>query len=326
MRIAIDIMGGDNAPEAIIEGAMLSAKENPQDRYLLVGQEDTLNSIPDGLSNIVKITANSVMKMDESVESFLQKKDSSIWIATKLVKDKEADAVVSAGSTAAQMGAALLLIGRLRGITRPAIMGLVPTLEGHKVFLDMGANIDCTPEMLYQFALMGDVYARALLDIANPRIAILSNGSEEHKGNSLTLAASALLKQSKLNFIGNKEGRDIVSGGYDVMVTDGFSGNIALKTIEGISTVLFQEIKNEVSKNLSRKLGAALVMPGLTAIKKRFDYKEYGGAPLAGIKGLSIICHGSSNAVTIRNAVQVARDCIDRDFIGKISSAFAKED
>ena len=326
MRIALDIMGGDNAPHEIVAGGLLAAAENPDWEIIMVGTEEVFASMEALPPNVRAVHCGSVMAMDESVENLRSKKDSSIWVATELVKNGEAEAVVSAGSTAAQMATAVLLLGRIKGSSRPAIGTVVPTLSGGRLLLDIGANTDSAPELLLQFAQMGDVYSKVLLKTESPRIALLSNGTEEHKGNEMTQAAHKLLAASDLNFIGNMEGRDIAVGNYDVMVTDGFAGNIALKTIEGVSSAIFSMLKDELSKNLLTKAGAVLIMPGLKDIKAKLDYAEYGGAPLFGVRGVSIICHGSSNAKAMKNAVKAAVRCYEGDFIGKLASAFAVTD
>jgi len=325
MRIAIDLMGGDNAPAEIVAGSLSAAAAYPQHEFLLVGKQEVLDNITPLPANCRLIPAATVMAMEESVEKLRQKRDCSIWLATKLVKDNEAEAVISAGSTAAQMASALLLLGRIKGIERPAIASELPSVDGKdRLFLDLGANSDCTPEQLLQFAVMGAVYSRVLQGITNPRVALLSNGTEECKGNQLTVAAHGLLAQSDLNFIGNLEGRDLLTGDYNVMVTDGFSGNIALKSLEGTAMTMMKLLKRELTASATRKIGAALVMPGLRNIKGLLDYKEHGGAPLIGIRGVSIICHGSSNSKAIKNAVVVALACLEKDFIGKMTAEAEK--
>ncbi|MCR6544192.1 phosphate acyltransferase PlsX [Dehalobacterium formicoaceticum] len=326
MRIAVDVMGGDYAPGEIITGAIQAGKQFPDTELILVGREDLIKKDFSQLpSNIRMHHASEVMGMDESVESLRKKKDSSIWVATKLVKDKEADAVVSAGSTAAQMASALLLLKRIEGIDRPAISAIYPTLQGGKVILDVGANANAEAKQLVQFALMGKTYAEVILKMQNPRIALLSNGSEEGKGNETVVAAHQLLKNTQLNFIGNIEGRDIPAGTYDVAVCDGFVGNVLLKVSEGLGSALFALMKKEFEKDLRGKLGAALLLPGLKNIKKMMDYAETGGAPLLGVKGVSIICHGSSKARAIENAIRVARDCVGGRFIEQMEVSIGQE-
>lgn len=324
MRIAIDIMGGDFAPEAIIEGALKAATIDSSRQIILVGKSEVLQTVGSLPTNVSTVQAASVMGMDESVENLTGKKDSSIWLATKLVKDGAADAVVSAGSTAAQMASAFLLLGRIPGIRRPAIATVVPTMAGGRILLDVGANADSTPEMLLQFALMGDVYAKVVLGVERPEVALLSNGQEDSKGNNLTVAAHQLIAAADLNFIGNLEGRNLTKGNYHVLVTDGFTGNVALKVLEGTASTLFTMIKREITSNIGRKIGAGLIKGGLKEVKNQLDYAEYGGAPLVGVKGISIICHGSSNSKAIKNAIKVAEQCYKSDFVKQISLALEK--
>jgi glycerol-3-phosphate acyltransferase PlsX len=325
LRIAVDIMGGDYAPEQIGAGTLAAAQENPRHAFILVGTEQALADLAQLPPNVEKFSAGSVMAMDEPVANLTGKKDSSIWLATQLVKKGQAQAVVSAGSTAAQMASALLLLGRIKGISRPAIVGIMPSLAGPRVLLDIGANADCKPEMLLQFALMGQVYAQEILGLKAPRVALLSNGSEDHKGNELVKAAHQLLCQNLPDFVGNKEGRDLAEAkDFEVMVCDGFTGNIVLKTMEGTAQTILGMLKEQLGANFRHKAGAALIMPGLKKIKRQMDYAEYGGAPLLGVKGISIICHGSSKAYAIQNAVNLAISCLEQDFAGKIERTVEK--
>ncbi|MEL7567461.1 MAG: phosphate acyltransferase PlsX [Dehalobacterium sp.] len=326
MKIAVDAMGGDYAPGEIVAGALKGAEMFPDLEVILVGQEAVLKKDFPILPHNVKIHhASEVMEMDESVEALRKKKDSSIWVATKLVKEKQADAVVSAGSTAAQMASALLLMKRIEGIDRPAICSVFPTLNGGKVILDVGANTNVEAKQLVQFALMGKTYAETILKIENPKVALLSNGTEAGKGNDIVVLAHQLLKNTDLNFIGNIEGRDIPVGTYDVAVCDGFVGNVLLKLSEGLASALFDLMKKEFKKDIRGKLGAAFLMPGLKNIKKMMDYAEVGGAPLLGVKGVSIICHGSSKARAIQNAVRVARECVAGRFIEQVEESISRE-
>lgn len=327
MRIAVDAMGGDHAPEEIIKGSLLAAEANPKVQLILVGQEERLRSIlaNSSLRNVSIHGASEVIEMDEHpANAVRKKKDSSIVVATKLVKQGDADAVVSAGSTGAQMAAALLGLGRIKGIERPAIATVLPTPEGGKLILDVGANMDATAEQLCQFALMGSIYAKKILGITNPSVGLLNVGSEEGKGNELTQKAYPLLKASTLNFMGNVEGRDVPYGRADVVVCDGFAGNILLKTLEGLAGVLFQQIKERITSNMVRKLGALAIKPGLKEIAQMMDYAEYGGAPLLGVNGISIICHGSSKAKAIMNAVRVATECVEVALIEQIREDLPK--
>ncbi len=327
MRIAVDAMGGDYAPEEIIKGTIMAATVSPDVQLILVGQKERIQtSLTDTLpKNVSLYEASEVIEMDEHpANAVRKKKDSSIVVATRLVKQAEADAVVSAGSTGAQMAAGLLGLGRIKGIERPAIATILPTPEGGKLLLDVGANMDASPEQLCQYALMGSIYATKILGISNPRVGLLNVGSEEGKGNELTQKAYPLLKASPVNFIGNVEGRDVPYGRADVVVCEGFAGNILLKTAEGLAGVLFEQIKEKITSNMVRKLGALAIKPGLKEIAQMMDYAEYGGAPLLGVNGISIICHGSSKAKAILNAIRVARECVQARLIEQIREDLPK--
>lgn len=322
MKIAVDVMGGDHAPEEIIKGALNAVEANKGLEVILVGSEAAISKwVPDIPQRVEVVYSQSVMAMDEAVENLRRKKDSSIFIATSLVKEGKAAAVVSAGSTGAQMAAAILLLGRIKGIKRPAIVIPYPTLNGAKVMLDGGANPDASAENLMDFAILGNAYAKSLLGIDEPRVALLSNGAESHKGSAAVVEAHKMMKEAGVfNFIGNVEGRDMLTGDYDVVVCDGFSGNIVLKLTEGVAVGLFKLIKEEITATAMRKLGAALVKPGLMNIKKLFDYSAYGGAPLLGVKGVSMICHGSSKAQAIENAIINAVSCVEQNFVAALAA------
>lgn len=327
MRIAVDAMGGDYAPEEIIKGTLMAAEKNPDVHLILVGQKERMLPFLTGpkRTNISLVEATEVIEMDEHpANAVRKKKDASIVVATRLVKQGEADAVVSAGSTGAQMAAALLGLGRIKGIERPAIATVLPTVEGGKLILDVGANLDATAEQLCQYALMGSIYAERILGIPNPRVGLLNVGSEEGKGNELTQKTYPLLKEAPINFIGNIEGRDVPYGRADVVVCEGFVGNVLLKTAEGLAGVLFQLIKEKITSNMIRKLGALAVKPGLKEIAQMMDYAEYGGAPLLGVNGISIICHGSSKTKAIFNAIRVAQECVQTRFIEQIREELPK--
>lgn len=324
MRIAVDAMGGDYAPAEIIKGALQSLELSDQMQLILVGQEKEIkNNLPETLpkDKISIWHCEEVIGMDEHpATAYRKKKDASITVATKLVKDGQADAVVSAGSTGAQMVAALFGLGGLEGIDRPAIGTILPTLQGPKLLLDAGANADCAPQNLVQFAKMGQVYMETIFQVKTPKIGLVSIGEEPAKGNELTIKTHELLAKEKgLNFIGNIEGRDIIAGKAEVMVCDGFVGNTILKVTEGTAGAIFTLLKEELNKSLTSKLGAMLMMKSLKTLKGRLDYAEYGGAPLLGVKGISIICHGSSKAWAIRNAVRIALECRRNDFIGHLA-------
>lgn len=328
MRIAVDAMGGDYAPGEIIKGALRAAVAYPDIKLILVGPQDKImENIPENKlqPNMEIYQASEVIGMDEHPAAAIKKKkDASIVVATRLVKEGYADALVSAGSTGAQMAAALLGLGRIRGISRPAICTVLPTLQEGKLLLDVGANPDAKPENLLQYGVMGSVYAEMILGIKTPRVALLNIGNEEGKGNELVQQAYELFKNSSLNFIGNIEGRDIPYGAADVIVCDAFVGNIVLKTIEGMASSLFQLIKEKITSNSVRKVGALLIKPGLKEIAHTLDYSEYGGAPLLGVNGTSIICHGSSKEKAIYNAIRVAKGCAEERIIDKIAARLEK--
>ncbi|MBM7867038.1 phosphate acyltransferase PlsX [Heliomicrobium gestii] len=323
MRIALDAMGGDHAPGEIVKGAIEAAEElNLQ--ILLVGRPDAIEPLlaeasAGARSRIEVVAASEVIAMDESPATALRKKkDASIVVATRLVKEGRAQALVSAGSTGAQMAASLLGLGRISGIDRPAIATILPTLEGGKLLLDVGANSEAKPKNLLQFAHMGSVYAERVMGIANPRVALLNIGEEETKGNELVLGAYGMLREAPLRFIGNVEGRDLFFGRADVIVCDGFVGNVVLKFGEGMVSALKTMIKDELKNSRMAQVGAFLATPALRGMGKRLDYAEYGGAPLLGVNGVSIICHGSSKAKAIKNALRVARQGVQQNFIAAI--------
>lgn len=327
MRIAVDAMGGDFAPEEIVKGTLLAAEKNPKVNLILVGQKERLLPFLTGIKpqNLTLVEATEVISMDEHpANAVRKKKGASIVVATQLVKHGEADAVVSAGSTGAQMAAALLGLGRIKGIERPAIATVLPTVEGGKLVLDVGANLDATPEQLCQYALMGSIYAARILGIPNPRVGLLNVGSEEGKGNELTQKTYPLLREAPINFVGNIEGRDVPYGRADVVVCEGFVGNVFLKTAEGLAGVFVQLIKEKITSTMIRKLGAMAVKPGLKEFAQMMDYAEYGGAPLLGVNGISIICHGSSKAKAIVNAIRVAQECVQTRFIEQIREELPK--
>lgn len=325
MKIAIDAMGGDYAPQEIITGALNAIAKTPELTIILVGSKEAFSEylpvLPDRVETVISQT---VMAMDESVENLRKKRDSSIFIATQLVAEKKADAIISCGSTGAQMGAALLLMGRIKGVKRPAIVIPYPTLAGNKVLLDGGANADADAANLLDFAIMGNAYARFLTGNDQPRVVLLSNGSEAHKGNAVIREAHQLMAAASVfDFKGNIEGRDIMKGNYDVVVADGFTGNLVIKLTEGVASGLFQLIKTEITATTMRKFGAALVKPGLKNIAKMFDYSNYGGAPLLGVNGVSLVCHGCSKAAAVENAIQHAATFVGQNFVGVLSADIA---
>jgi len=312
-KIAVDAMGGDNAPASVVEGAVMAAQTAAVE-ILLVGNESAVSAElarHPSCSNLRIVHAPSTVGMDESPSLVIRRRrDSSIWRATELVKQGEADAVVSAGHTGASMTTAFFLLGTLQGVERPAIATILPTLRGASVLLDVGANVDSKPHHLVQFAIMGQVYAQRMLGRQAPQVGLLSIGEEDTKGNELTKEAFKLLKQSAVNFAGNVEGRDVYIGDADVIVCDGFIGNVALKISEGLAEALTQLLRREIARSAVGRLGFLLLRPAFRRFKRHVDYAEYGGAPLLGINGVSIICHGRSSPKAIKNAIKVANDFV----------------
>lgn len=325
MKIAVDAMGGDYAPAEVVAGAVQACQEYGIE-VILVGEPAALEAeLKKHSGNGLKpeiYPASEVIAMDEHpANAVKKKKDASLVVANRLVKEGIASGVISAGNTGAAMAASLFIIGRIQGIKRPAIASPMPTAKGVSVLLDAGANADCEPDNLVQFALMGSIYAERVLGLPNPRVGLLSIGEEETKGNKLTVEAHQLLKEAKINFIGNIEGRDVHRGDCDVTVCDGFVGNTVLKLSEGLAAVLFQQIKSAITSNMISKIGGLLVKGALRKFKARMDYTEYGGAPLLGIDGISIISHGSSNAKAIKNAIRVAAKAAEENVALKIADA-----
>ncbi|EAJ6136906.1 phosphate acyltransferase PlsX [Campylobacter lari] len=301
--IAIDAMGGDFGEKPIIEGVIQALKER-EFKAILVGDPQKLKTlIPQELNSYIEYEeAFDVFAMDENSTDALKRKDSTIYKAIDLVRNQKAKAVVSAGHSGATMSLATLRLGRLANIARPAIATLMPNIHSRTLVLDVGANVDCKSEHLFQFAIMGETYAKEILKITKPRVALLSNGEEECKGNELTKETHQLLKQLP-NFVGNAEGRDIFNGTIDVLVCDGFNGNILLKTGEGVASVITKLLKQEIQKSFLAKLGYLLAKPAFNELKTHIDYEEYGGAPLLGVKECVIISHGKSGPKAIKNAI-----------------------
>lgn len=303
ISIAIDAMGGDFGEKPIVEGVIKALNIKPFNA-ILVGKSEVLKQlIPKNLEHFVQYEeAEEVFSMEENATDALKRKDTSIYKAIELVKNDKAQAVVSAGHSGASMSLATLRLGRLQNVLRPAIATLMPNITGTTLLLDVGANTDCKSENLFQFAIMGGVYAKEIMQIAKPRIALLSNGEEECKGNELTKETHQLMKKLP-NFIGNAEGRDIFNANINVLVCDGFSGNVILKSCEGVAGAIFKILKADIKTNLISKLGAVLMKPSFMRLKKKIDWQEYGGAPLLGVKGCVIISHGKSDARAIQNAI-----------------------
>ena len=315
MRLVLDAMGGDHAPEAPVGGALLFAREHPEHEVVLVGEpsrvREALARAGGAPGNVRLHPASQVVEMDEHPLSAIRhKKDSSLRVGFELVRRGEAEALVSAGHSGAVMAGGLLVLGRIPGVERPAIATLLPALKGQGrcLLLDAGANVDCRPVHLAQWAVLGEAYVRARLGLARPRVAVLSNGEEPSKGTALTRQASELLRASDLDFVGYVEGKDLFSGDVEVVVTDGFTGNVVLKTSEGVAAAVTGLLRSAIERRggLPEKLGALLLRPTFTGLKKMVDYAEHGGAPLLGLEGVGIVAHGRSSPRAIQQALEAA--------------------
>ena len=325
--IALDAMGSDKAPRPEVDGALQAARHYGV-RVLLVGREPQIRAElarHTGLSDlpIEIVHATEVVGMgDKAAQAVRSKRDSSIRVGLRLVREGRASGFVTAGNTGAAMATAKMVLGALPGVDRPSLAAVFPTALGTAaILLDVGANVDCKPDNLAQFAVMGEIYCRQMLGIRRPRVGLLSIGEEETKGNELTREAFQFLKLMPLNFIGNVEGRDLYSGKVDVIVADGFVGNVALKTSEGVANLVRYVLKESLRATITRQVGYLLSRSAFAEFKKRFDYSEYGGAPLLGVKGACIITHGSSNANAIKNAIRVTAEFAQRN----INAAIEKE-
>lgn len=316
ITVALDIMGADTSPESIMEGGLWAAREKPEQICVaLIGKEEIINDymrrqkeIPE---NIIIENAPHAVAMTDTPTEGIRKKNSSIAIGLQMQKDGKTDAFVSAGNTGAVMASSILILGRVEGVLRPGIGSFFPTSKGKPTLvLDVGANAECKPVNLYQFGVMGSVYTSLMYGRTSPRIGLLSIGEEKSKGNELIFQAHEIFARSGLNFVGNVEGRDILAGKVDVVATDGFVGNIILKFAESVEGFLTESLKHQIETNVFSRVGAALMTPFLKRLRRSFDYSEYGGAPLLGVDGVSIICHGSSSIKAIKNAVLVAMDMV----------------
>jgi phosphate acyltransferase len=325
LPVAVDAMGGDHAPSAIVQGAVNAARGGLP--VVLVGSEAVVRAElarhggDRGLPITVKHASEVVAMDDHPGQAMRRKKDNSIRVCFELVKRGEACGMVSAGNSGAVMAGAIFVLGRLPAVERPGIISVLPALKGHPLLVDMGANVDCKPVHLVQFALMGEVYARRVLGVAKPSVAVLSNGEEESKGTDLTRAAAAALKGAPIDFRGYCEGRDLMTGEFDVIVTDGFTGNVALKTMEGTAKVIGELIKQALMSTVASKVGGLLVKGALRVMKKKIDWREIGGAPLVGVAGVGFITHGSSDALAIENAVRRVRAAADAHATDEIGVA-----
>lgn len=327
--IALDAMGSDRAPKPEIEGA-IQASRRFGIHVALVGPEETLlgemNRHPFAIGLPISIIhASEVITMeDKAVQAVRAKRDSSMRVGLRLVREGKAAAFITAGNTGAAMATAKMVLGGLPGVDRPALVAIIPTATGTvSTLLDVGANVDCKPHNLEQFAMMGEIYFRSMFGTARPRVGLLSIGEEEGKGNELTRESYALLKQLPINFVGNVEGRDIYNGKVDVIVADGFVGNVALKSSEGVVNLVRATLKESLAATITRQVGFLLSRSAFTDFKKRLDHTEYGGAPLLGVKGACFITHGSSNANAIKNAVRVASEFVERNITTNIEKELA---
>ncbi|MGC1381769.1 MAG: phosphate acyltransferase PlsX [Candidatus Baltobacteraceae bacterium] len=325
-RIAVDAMGGDHAPEEIVAGALLAAAEFDADIFL-VGDEAKVRSLLRGPQpdRVTVVHAPDAIAMDLAPAAAARSGErTSLGVAVNLVKQGEADAVVSAGNSGAFLAIALIKLRTIEGISRPAIATVWPALNGPTVLLDSGANVDCRPEWLVQFAIMGSAYAKCVLNVANPRVGVLSVGEERIKGNQLVLEAGRLLETAPVRFIGNVEGRDLFHNVADVIVADGFVGNVVLKTGEGMIADLARVMSDALlGGNLMTKLGTAMLAPALQRLRKKFDYETYGGAPLLGLRGNCIVTHGRASRNAIKHAVGAAVQEVEHDVVGKITELIA---
>ena len=318
-RLSLDAMGGDYAPLEIVRGGLLALKEFKDIFVYFVGDREKIETIIGKEGERFKgryeiVHAPEKVEMNEPPSNVLKKKNSSLYVAAKLVRNGEADALVSAGNTGSVLAVGKFVIGAIKELDRPSIGVAFPNPKGQTVLLDVGANVDVKPRLLVQFAVIGHTYAEEILGIKNPRVGILSIGEEEGKGNELVKETYPLLKETKLNFKGNAEGRDIFNGNFDVVVCDGFVGNVVLKAAESLGFAIINMIKEEVKKSFWRKLGAWLMKPALLALKQKADFAEYGGIPLLGAKAPVMITHGRANAKAIRNAVKAAMEFHDHHF------------
>jgi glycerol-3-phosphate acyltransferase PlsX len=329
LKIAVDAMGGDRAPDAIVEGALLAVKDLDVE-VVLVGPKDVVEeklarhgAVP---PTIQIASASEFVAMDESPSAALRKRDSSLKVAYELMKQGEVQAVVSAGNSGAMMAIGMFVVGTLPQVDRPAISVVIPTPGKGTVIIDAGANVDCKPRQLVQFGLMGAIYSERVLGIASPRVGVLSNGEEESKGNDLTRAASEQLAHAPLNYIGYVEGRDLFNDEVDVVVCDGFTGNVALKTIEGLAAFIAGTLKAAFQETALSRVGYLLSRGSLRRAYRRLDYTEYGGAPLLGLNGTAIVAHGGSGPKAIRNAVRVAKEAVAQDVNRHILEALGETD
>lgn len=330
MKVIVDAMGGDNGVKANVEGSILALNEYKDIEVILVGNkikiENELNNYEFNKNNIKIInTTNVISNDDEPAMAIRRKKDSSIVVGFNMLKDGNGDAFISAGNTGALLSGGILIVKRIKGIERAAIATVYPTQKGISLLIDAGANVDCKPQYLQQFAIMGSIYCEKVLNIHNPKVAMVNIGTEREKGNLLVKESYSLLQESNMNFIGNIEARNIPYGYADVIVCDGFVGNVILKLTEGIAFSMFSVMKEEFSNGFWSKIGAYLLKPRFKNIKNIMDYREYGGAPLLGIKKPVIKAHGSSDGIAIKNAIGQAKLVVENKIIDKIENEIKKD-
>ncbi len=328
-RVIVDAMGGDNAPQCIIDGAFAAFSERDDFRVIFTGKKEVIEPLCQGRGfedRFEIVDAREEIEMAESpVTAVRTKKDSSLVVGLSMLKDKKGDAFISAGSTGATIAGGTLIAKRIKGVERAALCPFIPTVKGKSLLIDCGANVDCRPEMLRQFAQMGYVYMQTFGGVDNPTVGLINNGAEEEKGCALTKEAYTLLKDTPgINFIGNVEGRDIMLGGADVLVCDGFVGNIVMKTLEGTAKALMKMIKAELMSSTRTKIGAALAKPAFKNLVKTMDYREYGGSLLLGVNGVVVKSHGSSDATAIKNSIFQAINYCELQVVEKITEEIAK--
>ena len=324
MRIAVDAMGGDNAPDQVLLGAAQAADEWDVE-IMAVGLPGSIQPLLDKHRKLVLVPCTQVIGMDEHpAQAVRAKPDSSMAVCAKLCREGRADGWVSAGNSGAIMATALLVQGRIKGVERPALGSIIPTRNGFSYFLDVGANVDSKPEYLVQFAAMGAVYAREMMGRAEPRVGLLSNGEEEGKGDERVREASRRLKGSMPGFIGNVEPKDLYASKADVVVADGFVGNVAIKMAEATAEFLFSNLRDEIPRTTTGKLGGLLIRNDVRRLRARIDWREFGGAPLLGIDGVAVIAHGRSDARAMKNAIRVTREAVANGLVGKIRAEVGK--
>ena len=318
MRIAVDAMGGDHAPQQVLEGASQAVAEYGIE-VSVVGLPAVVQPLLEGHPRLRLVPATQVIAMDDHpAQAVRSRPDSSMGVCARMCREGKADGWISAGNSGAIMATALFVQGRIRGIERPALGSIVPTRDGFAYFIDVGANVDSKPEYLVQFAIMGGVYAREMMGRANPRIGLLSNGEEEGKGDELVKETSRRLKGTLPGFVGNVEPKDVFANKADVIVADGFLGNIAIKMAEATADFLFRNLRDEIPKTMAGKLGGALIRDRVREMRNRIDWREFGGAPLLGIDGVAVIAHGRSDARAIKNAIRVTKEAVENELVGKI--------